>query len=73
MKVSETSPVFKKLDKTSKDNYRPVSTLSNFAKLFVSIIYLQLNDYKENKFSEYLSGFRKNRNTQNSLLRMIVS
>ena len=27
----------------------------------------------ENKFSKYLTGFRKNHNTQNSLLRMIES
>ena len=27
----------------------------------------------ENKFSKYLTGFRKNQNTQNSLLRMIES
>ena len=45
MKVAEISPVFKKLANTSKDNYRPISTLSNFAKLFEGIIYSQLNDY----------------------------
>ena len=71
MKVVEIRPVFKRLDNTSKDNYRPISTLSNFAKLFESIIYSQLNDWKENKFSKYLNRFRKNHNTQNSLLRMI--
>ena len=27
----------------------------------------------ENKFSKYLTGFRKTHNTQNSLLRMIVA
>ena len=27
----------------------------------------------ENKFSKYLTGFRKNHNTQNSLLRIIES
>ena len=43
------------------------------AKLFDSIIYSQLNDYMKNKFSKYLTGFRKNHNTQNSLLRMIES
>ena len=39
----------------------------------VSEIVSQLNDYIENKFSKYLTGFRKNHNTQNSLLRMIES
>ena len=63
MKTAEISPVFKKLDNNSKDNYRPTSALSNFAKLFESIIYSQLNDCMENKFSKYLTAFRKSRNT----------
>ena len=54
MKVAEISPAFKKLDNTSKDNYRTISTLSNFAKLF---------DCMENKFSKYLTAFCKSRNT----------
>ena len=52
MKVAEISPVLKKLNNTSKDNYRPISTLSNFAELFESIIYSQLNDCMGNKFSK---------------------
>ena len=73
MKIAEISPVFKKLDNTSKDNYRPISTLSNFTKLFESILFTQLNRYMQNKFSKYLTAFRKNHSTQNSLLRMIES
>ena len=73
MKVAEISPVFKRLDNNFEDNYRAISTLSNFAKLFESFIYSQLNDYIENKFSKYLTSFRKNHNTQNSLLRTIES
>ena len=73
MKVDEISAVFKKFDNNFKVNYRSISTLSNFAKLFENIIHSQLNDYMENKFSKYLTGFRKNHNTQNSLLRMIES
>ena len=37
MKIAEFSPVFKKFDNTSKDNYRPINTLLNFIKLFESI------------------------------------
>ena len=67
MKVAEISPVFKKFffsinQQYLKDNYQPTSTLS-FAKLFESIIYSQLNDCIENKFSKYLTAFHKNRNT----------
>ena len=52
MKVAKISPVFKKLGNTSKNNYRAISTLPNFAKLFESIIYSQLNDYMENKLEK---------------------
>ena len=58
MKAAEISLVFKKLNNTSKDNYGPISTLSNFVKLFENIIYSQLNDYMENKFSKYLTFVR---------------
>ena len=67
MKVAEISPVFKKFDNTSKDNYQPISTLSNFAKFFESIVDTELNDKMENKFSKGLTGFCENHNTQNSL------
>ena len=73
MKVAKISPLSKKLDNTSKDNHRLISTLSNIAKLFENTTYLQLNHYMENKFSKYLTGYRKNHNTQNSFLRMTES
>ena len=73
MKIAEIRPVFKKLHNTSKDNSRPINTLSNFTKLFESILLTQLNRYMQNKFSKYLTGFLKNHNKQNSLFRMIES
>ena len=73
MKVAEISPIFKKIDNISKDNYCPLSMLSNFAKLLESIIYSLLNDYIEKTFSKYCTSFWKNCNTQNSLFRKIES
>ena len=73
IKVVKICPSFKKLDNTPKDNYRPINTLCNFAKPFESIIYSQLNDCMKSKLSEYHTGFRKNHDTQNSLLRTIES
>ena len=73
MKIADINPVFKKLGNTSKENSEPISTVANFTKLFESILFTQLNRYMQNKFSKYLTGFRKYHNTQNSLLRMIES
>ena len=63
IKQSEVTLVFKKGDTTSKTNYRPVSTLSNFSKIFERLIYLQLNNYMQNKLSVYLAEFWKNHDT----------
>ena len=73
MKVAKVSPVFRKLVNTFIDDYRPISELSNFAKFFKSVICLQLSGYTKNKFSKYLTGFRKNHDTQNSFLGMTKS
>ena len=43
--------VFKKGNPTSKTDYRSVSSLSNFSKIFEKLIYLQVNNYMQNKFS----------------------
>ena len=63
--------VFKKGDSTSKIGYCSVSTLSNFSKIFEKLIYLQLSNYMQNKFSIYLTGFWKNHGTQLALYKMI--
>ena len=56
--------------KGEKGNYRPVSILSNFSKVFERLIYNQLNEFMETKFFKFFTGFRRNHNTQYPLLRM---
>ena len=71
LKKAEVTSIFKKGDPTSKTDYHLVSTLSNFSNSFEKLSYLQLNNYMQNKFSIYWSGFRKNHGTQHALLQMI--
>ena len=56
--------------KGEKGNYRPVSILSNFSKVFERLIYNQLNEFMETKVFKFFTGFRRNHNTQYTLLRM---
>ena len=67
LKLSDITPVFKKLDPKDKANYRPVSVLPLLSK----IIYDQLYEYLENFLSELLCGFRKAHSTQHALFRLI--
>ena len=57
-------------DMNDKQNYRPVSTLSNLSKVFEKLIYAQINTYMSDKFSKYQTGSRKNHNTQHAPLNM---
>ena len=50
------------------ENYRPVNTLSNLSKVFAKLVYSHINTCMSEKFSTYLTGFRRNRKTQHELL-----
>ena len=71
IKEAEITPHFKKGHKGEKENYGPLNSLSNFSKAFERLIYNQLNEFAETKFSKFFTGFRKYHNTQYALLRMI--
>ena len=66
LKVSQFTPVYKRGDATDPTNYRPISTLSPFSKVFVKLIYNQLYNVPE-KYSilyKYQFGFRKGYSTE---------
>ena len=70
LKRADVTPVFKKGNDNEKENYRPVSMLSTFSKLFEKL-FEQINDHMQSKLLKHLTGFRKNYRTQNALLVMI--
>ena len=47
LKNAIITPVCKKGAKTSKDNYRPVSILSNISKIFERLLFKQMSEYFE--------------------------
>ena len=71
LKNADISPLFKKLDRLSKNNYRPVSILPTLSKLYEKILYIQIYNYFDNIFSKYICGFRKGHSTQHCLLFML--
>ena len=59
LKFAEVSPVSKKKDDLDKENYRPVSILSQVSKVFERIMYKQIDNFMRDKLSKLLTGFRK--------------
>ena len=71
LKFADLNPIFKKLEKISVDNYRPVSILPVVSKIYERIMQKQVNAFIEHHLSPYLCGYRKGYNSQYALLAMI--
>ena len=71
MKLAGVTPVYKKGNRSVKDNYRSVSILPNLSKVFERCLYKQMSPYFDNILSKYQCGFRKNHNAQHCLLALI--
>lgn len=70
-KRAKVVPVFKKGLANDVKNYRPISILSCFPKLFESLIYPTISTLIEKKLSDKQHGFRPLRSTQTNLVPFI--
>jgi retron-type reverse transcriptase len=59
LKKAQVTPLYKKNDPLLKTNYRPVSVLCIFSKIFKKMLEQQLSDFFENIFNPYLCAFRR--------------
>jgi hypothetical protein len=68
LKYSVITPLHKKGDKNNLSNYRPISLLTSFSKIFERLIYNRLiNNFTSNKiFTNSQFGFRKRSSTQHT-------
>jgi len=65
LKIAKVVPIFKSGDREIRPNYRPISFLTYFSKIFEKVLYGRLNDYfsKNNSLSQQQYGFRNNHST----------
>ena len=71
LKHADIVPVYKKNNKCEKENYRPVSILSNLSKIYEKLMYNQLYDYFDNILFSSQCCFRKGYSAHDCLLVMI--
>ena len=69
LKIGRISPIYKKDDEELLENYRPVSTLAVFGKVFEKIIYNRLSSFfqSQNAIYENQYGFRQHHSTSHAL------
>ena len=69
LKVGRITPIYKKDDECSPENYRPVSTLPIFGKIFEKIIYSRIDNFLTTKdiIFDKQFGFRKSHSTSHAL------
>ena len=71
LKVTDVAPLHKKCKKDLKENYRPVSILPVFSKVFKRIMFAQMSSFFDNFLSKQQCGFRKGYSTQQCLLALL--
>ena len=70
LKIAEIVPIFKKGNRENCCNYRPISMLSPFAKIFEKCLYEQFNKFffKNKLISSQQYGFQKNCSTSDAVV-----
>lgn len=66
-KIGHVVPIYKSGDKSNVSNYRPITLLSVFGKIFEAILTAQLSFYLKHQINEHQHGFIKNRSVVTNL------
>ena len=73
LKLARVVPIFKAGDSSALTNYRPISVLTFFAKVFEKIVYNKLLNFisDNNILYDNQYGFRKGRSTQQAIITLV--
>ena len=73
LKISKITPIYKSEDETDPSNYRPISLLSNFNRIFEKLLYYRMKEFidKNNLLYSSQYGFRKSHSTEHAVLDIV--
>lgn len=69
LQISKVTPIYKKGSKSQLNNYRPISLLSTFSKIFEKVMVARLMDYltKHSLLTDHQYGFRPGFSTERAV------
>ena len=75
LKLAKIVPIFKSGDVEDPNNYRPISLLSNFNRIFEKLVYTRMISFinTHNLLYKAQYGFRKSHSTQHAILDIVNS
>lgn len=75
LKIAKVQPIYKKGDRDKLENYRPISLLPVFSKIFERILHNRLTKYLESNkiICREQSGFQKNKSTMTAVFQLTKS
>ena len=73
LKMAKVIPIFKSDDNTDPNNYRPISLLSCFNRIFEKLVYKRMKSFIEEKNILYTSqyGFRQGHSTEHAIFDIV--
>ena len=66
--MGQVTPLFKKNDELSKENYRPVTVLPALNNVFEKLLASQLDQFYSEILSDYISAYRRHYSCETSLM-----
>ena len=70
-KVASVRPIFKKNGREKIENYRPVSILNCFSKVYEKFLLEKFRPFINTFLSEYMAAYREKYSTNHVLIRLI--
>ena len=70
-KIASVKSIFKKQERTEIENYRPVSILNCFSKIYGTFLHNQIAFFSNEFLSDFISAYKKGYSTNHVLRRLI--